>query len=75
MMREQAMATAVELFERDERVAIVMADISLDYLRPGDVGLAPSPVTDALGNPRAHEAGYNNCLTTRRLEHDVHEEG
>jgi len=31
-MREQAMATAVELFERDERVAIVMADISLDYL-------------------------------------------
>jgi transketolase len=32
--REQAMATAVELFERDERVAIVMADISLDYLRP-----------------------------------------
>jgi transketolase len=33
-MREQAMATAVELFEQDERVAIVMADISLDYLRP-----------------------------------------
>jgi transketolase len=33
-MREQAMATAVELFERDERVAIVMADISLDYLPP-----------------------------------------
>jgi transketolase len=33
-MREQAMATTVELFERDERVAIVMADISLDYLRP-----------------------------------------
>jgi transketolase len=33
-MREQAMATAVELFERDERVAIVMADISLDYLQP-----------------------------------------
>jgi transketolase len=33
-MREQAMATAVDLFERDERVAIVMADISLDYLRP-----------------------------------------
>jgi transketolase len=33
-MREQAMATAVELFEGDERVAIVMADISLDYLRP-----------------------------------------
>ena len=33
-MREQAMATAVDLFERDERVAIVMADISLDYLQP-----------------------------------------
>jgi transketolase len=33
-MREQGMATAVELFELDERVAIVMADISLDYLRP-----------------------------------------
>jgi transketolase len=32
-MREQAMATAVDLFERDESVAIVMADISLDYLR------------------------------------------
>ena len=28
------MATAVDLFEHDERVAIVMADISLDYLRP-----------------------------------------
>jgi transketolase len=33
-MREQAMATAVDLFERDERVAIVMADISLDHLQP-----------------------------------------
>ena len=33
-MREQAMATAVDLFERDENVAIVMADISLDYLQP-----------------------------------------
>ncbi len=33
-MREQAMATAVDLFEGDERVAIVMADISLDYLQP-----------------------------------------
>jgi transketolase len=33
-MREQAMATAVDLFARDERVAIVMADISLDQLRP-----------------------------------------
>jgi len=33
-MREQAMATAVDLFRRDERVAIVMADISLDYLQP-----------------------------------------
>jgi transketolase len=32
-MREQAMATAVDLFERDERVALVMADISLDHLR------------------------------------------
>jgi transketolase len=33
-MREQAMTTAVDLFQRDERVAIVMADISLDYLQP-----------------------------------------
>jgi transketolase len=33
-MREQAMSTVVELFDRDEDVAIVMADISLDYLRP-----------------------------------------
>lgn len=33
-MREQAMATAVELFHRDPRVALVMADISLDLLRP-----------------------------------------
>lgn len=33
-MREQAMATAVELFQRDPRVALVMADISLDLLRP-----------------------------------------
>jgi transketolase len=33
-MREQAMATATDLFERDENVAIVMADISLDYLQP-----------------------------------------
>jgi len=33
-MREQAMATAVDLFQRDERVAIVMADISLDFLQP-----------------------------------------
>ena len=32
-MREQAMATVVELFDRDEDVAVVMADISLDYLR------------------------------------------
>ena len=32
-MREQAMATVVELFERDEDVAVIMADISLDYLR------------------------------------------
>lgn len=28
------MATAVDLFERDDDVAIVMADISLDYLQP-----------------------------------------
>jgi len=33
-MREQALATAVDLFRRDERVAIVMADISLDFLQP-----------------------------------------
>ena len=33
-MREQAMATVVDLFERDEHVALIMADISLDYLRP-----------------------------------------
>ena len=33
-MREQAAATVVDLFRRDERVAIVTADISLDLLRP-----------------------------------------
>jgi transketolase len=33
-MREQAAATIVDLFRGDERVAIVMADISLDQLRP-----------------------------------------
>ncbi|MDX6476468.1 MAG: transketolase [Gaiellaceae bacterium] len=33
-MREQAMSAVVDLFERDENVAVVMADISLDYLRP-----------------------------------------
>ncbi len=33
-MREQAAATIVDLFRRDERVAIVTADISLDQLRP-----------------------------------------
>ena len=33
-MRAQAMATVVEVFERDEDVALIMADISLDYLRP-----------------------------------------
>jgi transketolase len=33
-MREQAMAAVVDLFQRDEDVAIVMADISLDYLQP-----------------------------------------
>jgi transketolase len=33
-MREQAMATVVDVFERDEEVALIMADISLDYLRP-----------------------------------------
>ena len=32
-MREQAMATVVDLFERDENVAMIMADISLDFLR------------------------------------------
>ncbi|MFL5928255.1 MAG: transketolase family protein [Gaiellaceae bacterium] len=33
-MREQAMATVVDVFRRDEDVAVIMADISLDYLRP-----------------------------------------
>ena len=33
-MRAQAMATVVDVFERDEHVALIMADISLDYLRP-----------------------------------------
>src|SRR5262245_36971583 len=33
-MREQAMATVVDVFRRDENVAVIMADISLDYLRP-----------------------------------------
>jgi transketolase len=33
-MREQAAATIVDLFRRDERVAVVAADISLDQLRP-----------------------------------------
>jgi transketolase len=33
-MRDAATATIVDLFRRDERVAIVMADISLDQLRP-----------------------------------------
>jgi transketolase len=33
-MREQAMTTVIDLFERDENVAVIMADISLDYLRP-----------------------------------------
>jgi len=33
-MREQAASTIVDLFRRDERVAVVMADISLDQLRP-----------------------------------------
>jgi transketolase len=32
-MREAATSTIVELFRRDERVAVVMADISLDQLR------------------------------------------
>ena len=32
-MREQAMTTVVEVFRRDEDVAVIMADISLDYLR------------------------------------------
>ena len=33
-MREQAARTVVDLFRRDERVAVVMADISLDLLAP-----------------------------------------
>ncbi|HXK13376.1 MAG TPA: transketolase C-terminal domain-containing protein [Gaiellaceae bacterium] len=33
-MRAQGMATVVDLFERDEDVALITADISLDYLRP-----------------------------------------
>lgn len=33
-MRERAAATMVDLFHADERVAIVMADISLDMLQP-----------------------------------------
>jgi transketolase len=33
-MREAATSTIVDLFRRDERVALVMADISLDQLRP-----------------------------------------
>ena len=33
-MREQAAATIVDLFRRDERVAVVLADISLELLSP-----------------------------------------
>jgi transketolase len=33
-MRERAMAATVDVFERDENVALIMADISLDYLQP-----------------------------------------
>lgn len=33
-MREAATSTIVDLFRRDERVAVVMADISLEQLRP-----------------------------------------
>jgi transketolase len=33
-MRTAAMAAVVDVFERDEDVALIMADISLDYLRP-----------------------------------------
>ena len=33
-MREEAMAAVVDVFQRDDDVALVMADISLDYLRP-----------------------------------------
>jgi transketolase len=33
-MRRQAMSAVVDLFQRDESVAVIMADISLDYLRP-----------------------------------------
>ena len=32
-MRQQAMSAVVDVFERDENVAVIMADISLDYLR------------------------------------------
>jgi hypothetical protein len=31
---------------------------------PCDLGLALSPVADAIGGPWAHEAGYDNCLMT-----------
>jgi transketolase len=33
-MRERAMSTVVDVFRSDENVAVIMADISLDYLRP-----------------------------------------
>jgi transketolase len=33
-MRGAAMAAVVDVFRRDEDVAVIMADISLDYLRP-----------------------------------------
>jgi transketolase len=33
-MREAAMSTVVDVFRRDENVAVIMADISLEYLRP-----------------------------------------
>ena len=33
-MREAAMSTVVDVFRRDQNVAVIMADISLDYLRP-----------------------------------------
>src|SRR4051812_20182703 len=33
-MREQAMSTVVDVFRSDKNVAVIMADISLGYLRP-----------------------------------------
>jgi hypothetical protein len=55
-MREQAAATVVDLFRRDQRVAIVMADISLELLRPA---AEHDPRREALvrryGTPEEHD--------------------